>query len=171
MIRMMKMMRMAKNLTMMIMVMMNLEVEEGFYEVAAFPKDCVIKPVMLPNSSVTGIAWPGTYNIIITFNQITMNTTCTRHQASLSLYPPLSPVSDQELLPPCLFLFWALFFFLGNYFPLFITAHLFTSSALSRILRYCHNVRTRFSHVWRNGAFFSSAPPEYNRVGSPTYPA
>ena len=42
MIRMMKMMRMAKNLTMMIMVMMNLEVEEGFYEVAAFPKNYMI---------------------------------------------------------------------------------------------------------------------------------
>ena len=94
-----------------------------------------------------------------------MNTTCTRHQVSLSLYPPLSPVSGQELLPPCLFLFWALFFFLGNYFPLFITAHLFTSSALSRILRYCHNVRTRFLHVWRNGAFSSVHSPHLNITG------
>ena len=94
-----------------------------------------------------------------------MNTPCTRHQASLSLYPPLSPVSDQELLPPCLFQFWALFFFLGNYFPLFITAHLFTSSALSRILRYCHNVRTRFLHVWRNGAFSSVQSPHLNITG------
>ena len=39
------MMRMARNLTMMMMIMMNLEVEEGFYEVAAFPKGYVIKPV------------------------------------------------------------------------------------------------------------------------------
>ena len=38
------------------MMMMNLEVEEGFYEVAAFPKDYVIKPVMIPNYSITGLA-------------------------------------------------------------------------------------------------------------------
>ena len=50
------MMRMAKKLTMMMMIMMNLEVEEGFYEVAAFPKDYVIKPVMIPNYSITGLA-------------------------------------------------------------------------------------------------------------------
>ena len=50
------MMMMAKNLTMMMMIMMNLEVEEGFYEVAAFPKDYVIKPVMIPNYSITGKA-------------------------------------------------------------------------------------------------------------------
>ena len=51
-----RMMRMAKKLTMMMMIMMNLEVEEGFYEVAAFPKDYVIKPVMIPNYILTGKA-------------------------------------------------------------------------------------------------------------------
>ena len=116
----------------------------------------------MPNYSITRIAWPGTYNIINKFNQITIITTCTRHQASLSLYPPLSPALNQELLPPCLFQFWALSLFR---FPLFITAHLFTSSALSRILRYCHNVRTRFLHVWRNGAFSSVHSPHLNITG------
>ena len=35
------MMKMAKNLQM-VMIIMNLEVEEGFYEVAAFPKNYMI---------------------------------------------------------------------------------------------------------------------------------
>ena len=139
------------------MIMMNLEVEEGFYEVAAFPKDYEIKPVMMPNYSITGIAWPGTYNIIITFNEImiTIITTCTQHQASLSLYPPLSPASDQELPPPCLFQFWALFFFPWKYFSIihyWAPVYKLGSVSYPEILSQFQN---SFLYPRRDGAFYS----------------